>query len=215
MAIDPNTIHKLFTSRVHTPGSTYVGESGRMFYHESTGELRLSDGITPGGLPVLTSGSGNIALTGVISSTGNVTYITSQTGTGNIIVVSNSPALTGIPTAPTANLGTNTTQIATTAFVQAAILSPVQSVITVNTTYLALPTDYTILANASTAAFTISLPSSPSVSETHNVKKIDATINGVTVSGNGKLIDGASTAVIQWQYESLEMQFNGASWSIL
>lgn len=32
-----------------------------------------------------------------------------------------SPALTGVPTAPTATLGTNTTQIATTAFVQAAL----------------------------------------------------------------------------------------------
>jgi hypothetical protein len=34
-----------------------------------------------------------------------------------------SPALTGTPTAPTAAAGTNTTQIATTAFVQAAIRS--------------------------------------------------------------------------------------------
>lgn len=32
-----------------------------------------------------------------------------------------SPVFTGIPTAPTAEVGTNTTQIATTAFVQAAI----------------------------------------------------------------------------------------------
>ena len=32
-----------------------------------------------------------------------------------------SPSLTGIPTAPTAALGTNTTQVATTAFVDAAI----------------------------------------------------------------------------------------------
>ena len=31
-----------------------------------------------------------------------------------------SPALTGAPTAPTATVGTNTTQVATTAFVQAA-----------------------------------------------------------------------------------------------
>jgi hypothetical protein len=38
-----------------------------------------------------------------------------STGTGNI-VYSASPALTGVPTAPTANVGTNTTQIATTAF---------------------------------------------------------------------------------------------------
>lgn len=39
------------------------------------------------------------------------------TGTGNI-VYSISPDLTGVPTAPTANAGTSTTQIATTAFVQ-------------------------------------------------------------------------------------------------
>jgi hypothetical protein len=43
----------------------------------------------------------------------------STTGTGSV-VYSVSPALTGIPTAPTANSGTNTTQIATTAFVQNA-----------------------------------------------------------------------------------------------
>jgi hypothetical protein len=40
-----------------------------------------------------------------------------STGTGSI-VFSASPTLTGIPTAPTANAGTSTTQIATTAFVQ-------------------------------------------------------------------------------------------------
>jgi hypothetical protein len=42
------------------------------------------------------------------------------TGTGNIVFSNTptiaSPALTGVPTAPTANVGTNTTQIATTAF---------------------------------------------------------------------------------------------------
>lgn len=44
-----------------------------------------------------------------------------QTGTGNLVYsvapTISSPALTGIPTAPTANAGTNTTQIATTAYV--------------------------------------------------------------------------------------------------
>ena len=38
-----------------------------------------------------------------------------------------SPALTGTPTAPTASGGTNTTQLATTAFVQAAIAALVAS----------------------------------------------------------------------------------------
>ena len=44
----------------------------------------------------------------------------STTGTGSV-VLANSPTLTGTPIAPTASTGTNTTQIATTAFVQNAI----------------------------------------------------------------------------------------------
>ena len=46
--------------------------------------------------------------------------ISDKTGS-DALVFANSPALTNIPTAPTATAGTNTTQIATTAFVQAAL----------------------------------------------------------------------------------------------
>jgi hypothetical protein len=55
--------------------------------------------------------------------------ITDETGTG-ALVFAGSPALTGTPTAPTASYGTSTTQISTTAFVQAALqaLHPVGSV---------------------------------------------------------------------------------------
>lgn len=55
-------------------------------------------------LPVLSGGTG----------------VTTSTGTGNV-VLSASPTLTGIPVAPTAAALTNTTQIATTAFVTGAI----------------------------------------------------------------------------------------------
>lgn len=50
---------------------------------------------------------------------GGVTLSNSVTGTGSM-VLSASPALTGTPTAPTAAPGTDTTQVATTAFVTAA-----------------------------------------------------------------------------------------------
>jgi hypothetical protein len=53
----------------------------------------------------------NANLTGAVTSIGNLTSLAV------------SPALTGVPTAPTAALGNNTTQIATTAFVQAAALT--------------------------------------------------------------------------------------------
>lgn len=53
----------------------------------------------------------NANLTGAVTSNGNVTTLAA------------SPALTGVPTAPTAAPGTNTTQIATTEFVKAAALT--------------------------------------------------------------------------------------------
>jgi hypothetical protein len=57
------------------------------------------------------------------------TGVTTSTGTGST-VLSASPTFTGTPAAPTASYGTNTTQLATTAFVQAALqaLHPVGSI---------------------------------------------------------------------------------------
>lgn len=65
--------------------------------------LPLTTGIT-GTLPVLNGGTG----------------VTTSTGTGSN-VLSASPTFTGVPLAPTAASGTNTTQIATTAFVASAV----------------------------------------------------------------------------------------------
>ena len=63
MPNSPNTTHEVFSSRIKVPASTYVGQAGRIFYHEDTGELRLSDGVTPGGLPIYTGGgSGSLTL---------------------------------------------------------------------------------------------------------------------------------------------------------
>lgn len=66
-----------------------------------------SDGYGVMNLPTSLSINGGTALT-----------TTNHTGTGNL-VLSTSPALTGTPTVPTATVGTNTTQAASTAFVQA------------------------------------------------------------------------------------------------
>jgi microcystin-dependent protein len=74
--------------------------------------------------------NGNLTVTGTTTLTGATTMSSaltyggvalsnSVTGTGSM-VLSASPTLTGAPLAPTATAGTNTTQLATTAFVQAA-----------------------------------------------------------------------------------------------
>ncbi|MEN3325087.1 hypothetical protein VP395_15220, partial [Mariniflexile soesokkakense] len=70
---------------------------------------------------VAVANSTNANLTGPITSVGNATSVASQTGTGSTFVMNTSPTLTGTPLAPTATAGTNTTQIATTAFVATAV----------------------------------------------------------------------------------------------
>lgn len=55
---DPNTTHQLFSSRIKIPATEYIGDQGRIFYHEDTGELRISDGITPHGKPIYVPGLG-------------------------------------------------------------------------------------------------------------------------------------------------------------
>lgn len=57
-------------------------------------------------------------VTGTLPVANGGTGVTTSTGTGSV-VLSASPALTGTPTSPTAAVDTNTTQLATTAFVLA------------------------------------------------------------------------------------------------
>ena len=88
------SIQKLFTSRANgTNGNIYVGERGHMFYNEQTGNLRISDGVTPGGNPIALGSNriGDIEFNGTtMSSTGTNQDVTiASNGTGNIYVVGN------------------------------------------------------------------------------------------------------------------------------
>lgn len=70
------------------------------------------------------------AVAGAVEFDGTNLYITQTTGpTRQILAYLSSPAFTGTPTAPTAAVDTNTTQLATTAFVlgQAGSLTPVMN----------------------------------------------------------------------------------------
>lgn len=58
MAGNPNYTHEIFSSRIRYPATDYVGQAGRIFYHEDTGELRISDGVTPHGHPIYATGGG-------------------------------------------------------------------------------------------------------------------------------------------------------------
>lgn len=101
-------------------------EGTNVFYaDDSRVALAAGTGITITGTTTLT-----IALTTPVAVANGGTGTSTSTGTAGSVVLStaptiSSPALTGTPTAPTAGAGTNTTQIATTAFVAAALAATV------------------------------------------------------------------------------------------
>ncbi len=78
-------------------------------------------------------------------------------------------------------------------------------------------TNGTILVDSSSGNIVITLPASAEANKkVYNIKKIDSSNNTVTIDGeSGELIDGASTAVITIQYESITIQSNGIAWYIL
>ena len=63
---------------------------------------------------------------------------------------------------------------------------------------------------------TVYLPATPLIGQEHHVKDRQgiASLSGITVDGNGGLIDGASSATMNNDYESLSVLWDGAQWNL-
>ena len=124
-------------------GVTSVGGTGTVNGITLTGTVTSTGNLTLGGtlsgvnlasqvtgtLPIANGGTGTTSttfanlttnVTGTLPVANGGTGVTTSTGTGST-VLSASPTFTGVPLAPTAAVNTNTTQLATTAFVQTQI----------------------------------------------------------------------------------------------
>ena len=108
-------------------GLTTLSASTATLGNISTGNIQIiNESVTTSVITNLSTGNarisgGNITVANVITGPLTATVITANTATfsGNITAVS--PVFTGVPVAPTATSGANTTQIATTAFVTSAV----------------------------------------------------------------------------------------------
>jgi len=87
-----NTVGKIQSGRSVADISSFIGEAGRLFYDTTTGNLRISDGSTPGGLALnLSTGTFNAGDFKFVSNTvsmaltnENMNLVTNGTGTVNI-----------------------------------------------------------------------------------------------------------------------------------
>jgi hypothetical protein len=82
--------------------------------------------------------------------------------------------------------------------------------------YTTLTTDYVILVDTS-AARTITPLANPVTGTTYRIKDSvgSASTNNITVTPSGKNIDGAASFVMNVNYQSIDICYNGTEWSIL
>lgn len=101
-------VQKIKSGRIITvEASTYVGDKGIIFYDEDTPQLRLSDGITPGGIP-FTGGGGTGTFVLVTATTTRLGGIKvgqglSITADGTLSAIATSTYI--LPIATTSTLG--------------------------------------------------------------------------------------------------------------
>lgn len=97
----------------------------------------------------------------------------------------------------------------------AGSLSVAVRTITATTTPTA--TDFLLLANATSSAITINLPSATGVNgRTYVIKKTDASVNIVTIDASGtETIDGGLTFVLRDQNEAITIVSDNANWFII
>lgn len=74
--------------------------------------------------------------------------------------------------------------------------------------------NYTVLVDTTAGNVTILLQASPSTGRIFNVKKT-ATVNTLTISGNGVNIDGTPTVAITSLNQDTSVQFFAGAWYIL
>jgi len=135
------------------------------------------------GLP-LTSG-----VTGILPVANGGTGVTSSTGSGSN-VLSISPAFTGTPTAPTAALNTNTTQLATTAFVLQQVSSSGGGTVTSVSVVSANGFAGTVATSTSTPAITLT-------TTVTGILKGNATAISAATAGTDYLAPPSGTAILK------------------
>lgn len=89
----------------------------------------------------------------------------------------------------------------------------VLGIVSKTTTYTFLPADYAVDGDATGGNFTVNLEAAPVTGQIHVLSKSTAP-NTVTLSGNGKTINGAATQALTTQFTSLTVQYTSTEWRI-
>lgn len=153
-----------------------------------TGDSRLTDSRTPTAHASSHGSAGSDAITIAQSQVTNLT--TDLSAKANL----SSPTFTGVPAAPTPAIDTNTTQIATTAFVVSQSYKKEISLQIDHTYSTTLANGYRYFVNTSTSAVSLTLPANPNLGNEIQIfdSANNASNNNITLNRNGVKINGGT-----------------------
>ncbi len=154
-----------------------------------------------------------VTLVHPLAVTSGGTGITPSTGSGSV-VLSNGPAFTGIPTAPSATVGDNSSQLATTGFVFSSTRATRR--ISSGTSDTATSSDKNLFwSSAATSAKTQNLPGCNSSLSGWDFSIADqAKTSGtyaITITPSSGTINGSSSYIINSNGASITMTCDGVS----
>ena len=194
----------------NTTGSNNVGIGGSAMGHKTTGSNNVAVGVLAGEKiadgTTSNSNSDNSVFLGFQS------YPKAVSQTNQIVIGYNA-----------IGNGSNTTVIGNTSTTSAEIKGALKTngqlstISTKTANYTILSADEIILANASSAAFTVTLPTAVGVSgQTYTIKRTNLVANAVTVATtSSQTIDGSPTYILSAQYKYLKVVSDGSDWVIV
>lgn len=92
-----------------------------------------------------------------------------------------------------------------------------RAVVAKTAAYTAAVSDRGVLCDATSAAFTVTLPAVADATDVKLfVKKTDSSGNAITIDGNAsETIDGATTQTLSTQYDCLTLYCDGTEWWVI
>lgn len=199
-------------------GSTLEGDSSLTF-DTTTDTLSVgeSGSFTFGAVTILDDNAGTTTLSN-IDALDSVTESTIEAAIDTLTDVS----LLGTPTAPTATTGTNTTQVATTAFVQQELSALGGGGLTVafhNTATLSPSVDTHYIVDTTANAVTVTLPNSPANGVIIGFSDFKGNFgtNNLTInaSGTDTVFNGVDTQlVLDSDFQVVELAYWNGNWSV-